>query len=283
LNLLFTHPASENTVSHRLLPPAGRVTSHLAGLTERAILSSATPAKKISAEAFRAGLLEWQEDTPHDDVRAARQEASWRIGRNLETRGKWLELSQMPLLTLPGVIGQLSHLEHLDVLNARLQSVPPEVGQLERLRCLKLPLNDLRELPAQLANLRELRRLFLNNNQFAALPHWLGELAKLEQLHVPGNLLRELPEALQPLHNLRDLDAHNNLITELPGWLRSMKLRYLDVASNPIGNLPDFVEGGHNSLEALIQSHRPTVTSARVFHPAEGTLLGDGVVLHPKK
>ncbi len=192
------------------------------------------------------------EDGP-DVERSSRLEAVRRIMRCHASGDKRLELSHLTLSSLPEALGDMQHLEHLDVLNAGLKSIPAEIGQLKKLKCLHLAGNDLAELPTEIANLKKLKRLFLNANQFDALPDWLGELERLELLHVPHNKLEALPEGLQRLQQLSDLDAHDNRLPALPQWLNQMNLRYLDVASNPIADLGSFASGAKAQL-TLVES-----------------------------
>lgn len=209
----------------------------------------------------------WMEEGP-DVERSSRLEAVRRIMRCQVSRDKRLELSHLTLSSLPEGLGEMQHLEHLDVLNVGLKSIPPEIGQLRRLKCLHLAGNDLTELPAEISQLKKLRKLFLNANQFNALPEWLGELERLELLHVPHNRLEVLPETLKHLRGLSDFDAHDNRLTSLPTWLHEMNLRYLDVASNPIADLGSFAAGAKAALNLVDSSpRRPPHAVLRLARP----------------
>jgi Leucine-rich repeat (LRR) protein len=61
-----------------------------------------------------------------------------------------LNLSRSRLDSLPPEIGQLTGLEELDLNGAVLTSLPPEIGQLTSLWSLQLSGNPLRNLPPEI-------------------------------------------------------------------------------------------------------------------------------------
>lgn len=200
---------------------------------------------------FFERLDHWVEAAPATEI-GERIEAHRRIIRCEERNEIRLDLSHLAITDLPGAISQMARLEHLDVVNGRLQTISPEIGQLRRLKCLHLAGNDLTALPAELANLKKLRRLFLNNNQFLELPPWLAHLPRLELLHAPNNRLSVIPELIKDLPSLTDLDVRHNEIRELPSWLADLKLRHLDIAANPIEDLGPFLDR-KSALPAVVR------------------------------
>lgn len=190
--------------------------------------------------------LEAWVDLAPDCEAEARLEVRRRIVMCFQMGGRCLDLSHLPLSSLPGAVGVLGHLERLSVLNAGLRELPPEVARLSHLKSLHLGGNDLTHLPPELAALKNLRRLFLNANQFNDLPPWLPSLRRLELLHLQHNCLERVPLSLKSMPWLYDLDLRNNGITHLPDWLRELNLRYLDVSGNPVPDLQALVQRPEN-------------------------------------
>ena len=71
--------------------------------------------------------------------------------------------------------------------NNRLQSIPPEIGQLRNLIHLDLSLNQLSVLPPEMGMLVNLRVLLLVDNKLEVIPFELGNLYALNMLAVDGN------------------------------------------------------------------------------------------------
>jgi internalin A len=61
----------------------------------------------------------------------------------------------------------------------QLNSLPPEIGQLTKLRDLYLHNNQLTSLPSEIGLLTNLQELNLYNNQLRQLPVEMGDLANL--------------------------------------------------------------------------------------------------------
>ena len=83
-------------------------------------------------------------------------------------------------------------------------SIPAELGELSKLRTLKLGGNRLRgSIPAELGELSRLRTLKLGNNRLrGSIPAELGELSKLRTLRLGGNRLTGcIPAALHNVHS----------------------------------------------------------------------------------
>ncbi len=118
---------------------------------------------------------------------------------------------------LPGEIGQLANLQHLDLrINLLTGEIPAELGRLANLRSLDLQINMFTgEIPAELGQLSSLRSLGLSSNQLTGeIPPELGQLTNLRQLSLGGNQLTgEIPPALGQLPDLRRLYLWGNQLT----------------------------------------------------------------------
>lgn len=64
----------------------------------------------------------------------------------------------------------LSRLQHLSVLDNKLEEVPAELGHLTKLSEINLTSNHLSQLPLQLYQCKELTKLYVARNKLNSLP-----------------------------------------------------------------------------------------------------------------
>jgi len=141
-------------------------------------------------------------------------------------------------------LGQLEHLENLDLGNNQLRGhIPPELGNLSRLKHLTLWGN--RELsgsiPPAFGNLSNLEDLWLAHWESGGsllsgeIPPELGNLNKLRSLQISVSLLRgPIPVELCSLVNLVDLYLDSNQLNgPIPPEMGNMtNLQVLDLGGN---------------------------------------------------
>src|SRR6266702_2994497 len=150
-----------------------------------------------------------------------------------------VSLRYCALTSLPESLGQLTHLQRLDVTGNQLTALPESLGNLLHLKKLFLDENQLAALPESLGKLTNLKELHAMNNRLVALPESIGHLKSLKELHVSNNRLTALPGSLANLTRLTHLDLRNNYLTALPGSLgRLRNLTHLDVRANRLISLP---------------------------------------------
>ena len=158
--------------------------------------------------------------------------------------------------TLPGELGDLSHLVHLSFFNDRDGSdkrpggltgpIPTELGNLGNLQELVLDGNHVSDsIPASLGNLTNLVRLSLNRNEISgSIPSQLANLPKLHTIGIANNQLTgsipagfaNLPLARLSLHDNRHLGDSSGVPAGLGG---DGKLRRLAVSRTALsGELP---------------------------------------------
>jgi hypothetical protein len=94
-----------------------------------------------------------------------------------------------------------SGLEALRILklwlnNNKLTSLPTEIGDLSHLEILNLDNNQLTSLPASIGNLTSLRALNLDDNQLSELPPEIGQLTNLHELYLQENHLVPWPRRI---------------------------------------------------------------------------------------
>ena len=130
-------------------------------------------------------------------------------------RTNWL--SSRPLGTWFGVETEGGRVTGLDLCgpggNNLRGSIPPELGNLARLRDLRLSNNALTgPIPSELGNLTELEVLRLSNNALSGpVPSRLGDLAELRELRLHQNRLTgDLPRSLRRGTSLRRLRIEDN-------------------------------------------------------------------------
>lgn len=130
----------------------------------------------------------------------------------------WLSMRRNLLTAIPGpCLAAWTKLEHLDLRNNKLKTVPEELGECA-----------------------ELRELFLSSNELTTLPDNIGGLLHLEVLHVQKNALTALPDTLSSCVDLDELDASFNKIAVLPAIIcvSCTALRTLLLASNKLDTVP---------------------------------------------
>jgi internalin A len=167
-----------------------------------------------------------------------------------------LNLSGNKLTTLPEWLTQLTQLRSLNISGNQLVTVPDWLTQLPHLQSLNLSGNKLTTLPEWLAQLTRLQALDLASNQLTVLPEWLGRFTDLQSLDVQSNQLESLPSSLQVLTQLRSLACGNNpLFPLVPDWLdRLQRLQWFHFSNIPLQVFPEIVlRLAH--LETLFLNH----------------------------
>ena len=116
--------------------------------------------------------------------------------------------------TIPPELGDLTNLEHLDlVFNDLSGPIPSELGNLTNLEVIELGYNELSgPIPPELGNLTNLEMLYLDNNKLSgSIPLELGDLINLGRLYLNDNeLVGPIPPELGDLTNLEWLDLQGN-------------------------------------------------------------------------
>ena len=143
---------------------------------------------------------------------------------------KELEIScQEELKDLPTQIGNLRNLEKLIIDNGNgcgmNISLPESIGQLQRLRVLRLygaldPLDlgpqrparpaKSKSLPNAIAKLRNLEELDLGRNGIGAIPPQIASLRKLKKLMLNYDRIQEIPSFIGNLTSLREISLISN-------------------------------------------------------------------------
>uniref|UniRef100_A0A8C6IAE2 Leucine-rich repeat protein 1 n=1 Tax=Mus spicilegus TaxID=10103 RepID=A0A8C6IAE2_MUSSI len=137
-----------------------------------------------------------------------------------------LDLSHNCIKKLPATIGDLTHLQELNLNDNQLEtfSVPLCTSTLQKsLHSLDLSKNKIKALPVQFCQFRELTNLNLNDNELIHLPFKIGQLTNLRFLSAARNKLRNLPSEFKML-SLEYLDLFGNTF-EKPEVIPIIKLQ----------------------------------------------------------
>lgn len=184
-------------------------------------------------------------------------------------RWKFVNLSGLPSFQYSAAVFYIQNLEYLKISDLRhTQPLPPEIGNLTRLRRLDLSGLELKNLPAELGKVTELESLNISGNGLEDLPPEMAQLAKLEYLDASKNPLRALT-AVGSLAQLKHLDISQTSLTSLPPEIGNLtKLVYLDVSQSALAQLPPEM-GRLVSLAYLNVSN----TGLERFPPQIGSLI----------
>eukprot|EP01127_Copromyxa_protea_P004346 TRINITY_DN14212_c0_g1_i1.p1 TRINITY_DN14212_c0_g1~~TRINITY_DN14212_c0_g1_i1.p1 ORF type:complete len:355 (-),score=73.25 TRINITY_DN14212_c0_g1_i1:53-1024(-) len=131
-----------------------------------------------------------------------------------------LSLYKKSIKALPEEIGNLT-LDHLDLSNNTLTSLPSTFSQLVNLTILNLSVNKLSSFPECILSLTKLKSLDLQHNSLPSLPNNISSLENLEELNLFANQLTKLPEELGDLNKLKKVDLELNHLSSLPTGLLS--------------------------------------------------------------
>ena len=145
--------------------------------------------------------------------------------------------------------------------NRDLDVLPGNIGELARLKILKLTENRLQELPESIGGLVDLEELHFSNNRLTRIPAGIGQMVRLRVLVGFQNYIRELPPELAGATNLARIHlSFNDLQSLTPAIGALANLQSLNLGWNALSNLPPEIGRlraltdlnlNHNRLERL--------------------------------
>jgi Leucine-rich repeat (LRR) protein len=135
--------------------------------------------------------------------------------------------------------------EVLVMRNRKMETLPPEIGNLYHLKILNIGNNELKFLPAEIGQLKNLEELSVENNKLTHLPNEILRLTRLRRIHLNQNQLSRFP--MLP-NTVEEIYLSDNGITEIPSEIRNkVRLKIIDLAENRIDtisvkvNFPDSI------------------------------------------
>lgn len=141
---------------------------------------------------------------------------------------------------LPDEVCELTQLTRLTIGQMGLIGLPDGIGDLRHLETLNVQNNALTEFPESIRMLSGLKTLSVWNHPFGALPDWIGELSHLESLWIGSCGLSSLPDSLWSLSNLKELNISiTPELTKLPPRIGELEaLEILNVYACRLTTLP---------------------------------------------
>lgn len=141
------------------------------------------------------------------------------VGHDLILECTALELDNAGLTSLPPEIGLFRNLVSLSLMSNSLTHLPSEIGQLKKLKTLILSGNSLVDLPLEMGQLTQLRELHLAYNQLSTIPTAIARCTQLQHLYLSHNRISHLPGSFGELYNLSLLDLSQNEFVTIPSSL----------------------------------------------------------------
>ncbi|XWS10102.1 hypothetical protein CRYUN_Cryun39dG0046900 [Craigia yunnanensis] len=163
--------------------------------------------------------------------------------------------------SIPGEIGNLSNLIHLDLDNNKfIGYIPTTIGRLRNSQSLSLQGNKLEgSFPTELCNLKSLGFLYLSDNKLAGpIPACLGDLVSLRYLFLGSNkFANSIPSTLTRLTDILQVNlSYNYLRGSLPIDIGKWKVvTSIDFSQNQLSgeilrSIGDLVDLTYLSLSA---------------------------------
>ncbi|KAF7075495.1 hypothetical protein CFC21_080269 [Triticum aestivum] len=121
---------------------------------------------------------------------------------------KQLCLAKTEINELPPEIGNLQHLQGLDVGGTQITELPPEIGNLQYLERLNIGGTEITELPTQIGKLKHLKTLDARKSQVKDLPDEVVQLTRLANLLIGDDESCEgvkLPDGFGKMTSLQQL------------------------------------------------------------------------------
>lgn len=139
---------------------------------------------------------------------------------------------------IPESIGELSHLEYLNLGEDPFSELPQSMANLKELQEIHLWWNwNLRRMPEWIDQWHNLRKIVVNNCGVENVPRSIGNMIRLKNLsvlHLNNNQIELLPEWIGCLISLTDLDIQMNQISDIPdSFLKLSHLQFLRTSNNP--------------------------------------------------
>lgn len=185
------------------------------------------------------------------DVRSKQQTLLSSIPSNAEKASairKWMHANR----------ALLAKIKDVQIIDASLKTLPPEIALLVNLNSLNLMRNQLTKLPEEIGCLIHLKRFYLSNNQIKELPFEFSKLVNLQYLYLSRNNLSDLPREMDQFSKLEYVDLSHNELWDLPEKVvKLVNLRNVDLSYNHFIIPPTIPKSKLPKLKELNLSHNP--------------------------
>lgn len=132
----------------------------------------------------------------------------------------------------PDSLGNLKKLKLLKVHGVKSYSLPESIGNLANLEVLDLSHSEIYNLPESIGNLSKLKELLLNDTNIKYLPKRICDLQRLHKINLSYMPLTVIPDEIGKLKELQWMDLSYLRLTTLPGSVMLLGLK-LDVRHIP--------------------------------------------------
>jgi Leucine-rich repeat (LRR) protein len=139
--------------------------------------------------------------------------------------------------SLPKEIRRLVNLEVLNIQSNPLETLPPEIGQLKKLKAIYVSETKLKGLPKEIGELKNLEILNLSMNAIITLPAEIGRLENLTTLYI-AEKISAIPDEIKNCKKLKKIDVYG---TDLSIAEQEKLTRFFPDIEEL--NLPDVLEG----------------------------------------
>ena len=133
-------------------------------------------------------------------------------------------------------------------VNAQLDTLPNNFGDINDLRSLYLEWNNINTMPQSMSNLTNLQSMYISNNNLINIAENIGGLSQLYFLDLGYNQITIIPDSFVELTNLQYLWLFNNQLEILPDGFCDLNLNWsgMDPAWYPY-----FAIGGNRLCENI--------------------------------
>ncbi|XP_066517435.1 leucine-rich repeat-containing protein 58a [Hoplias malabaricus] len=206
------------------------------------------------------------------------------IGEAEKKQIQQVYLTYNRLSLFPTSICLLSNLEHLDLSNNSIKTVPEDITQLNKLKTLVAKNNHLDEasFPKRFGSM-QIESLNFSGNRFREIPGQFMKLSKLQSLSLGGNRLKSLPAEIENLEKLEMLYLGGNMISSIPPELANLRcLKYLVLCDNCIQSIPPQLNRLHSLLSLSLHNNLLTFLPREILsliHLQELSLRGNPLVV----
>ena len=152
-----------------------------------------------------------------------------------------LILINIPMKFIPSTLGNLSNLLEITIRNVAIDHIPESLGNLHHLEKLTLHDIGLKELPESFGHLQNLQKLTLHEVALEELPESIGDCYRLKELDIKDcNNLTTLPNSLGDLHNLESIHIYGCLnLKSIPDCIANLpRLKYVYLIENHKLDIP---------------------------------------------
>ncbi|WP_108869067.1 DUF5018 domain-containing protein [Aquimarina aquimarini] len=198
------------------------ITTMTASQNDRAVLEELYNLNKDYNSLFT--YLNWDLDADNMD--------SWEGVTLSGTRVTELIISStINIYKLPESIGKLSELNGLTIVGSKLNTLPTQIGDLEKLEILTITNNkNLTSIPAEIGKLKSLNSLILYDNNLNELPVEIRQMTSVFRIDVKNNNLNSLPVEIANIPNLLVLNVSGNPLIVIPQVICDMKTETTNVS-----------------------------------------------------